>query len=280
MPPETITIAIAQSRIEADVRANGRHIRGLMSEAKAMGARLIQFPEGALSGYAKSEIEDWATVDWTALRSELETTAVHASQLGIWLVCGSNHPLTPPNRPHNSLYIISDKGALSGRYDKRLISYSEITDWYTPGVEPFVFEVDGYRFGCALCIEIQFPEIFTEYERLGVDCILCSAYSDDPVFAVEAQAHAAMNNVWFSLVTPASSGSRLPCSLIGPDGLPDGQPDGKSRAGLVCATLDRTNPRYEIALNKARPWRAAVRAGIPYRLQTIADRRSTDRFSY
>ena len=265
MQLETITIAIAQSRIEADVRANGVHIRGLMAEAKAVGARLVHFPEGALSGYVKTEIKDWAPVDWVTLRAELEATAAHAAALGIWLVLGSNHPLTPPNRPHNSLYVISDRGVLAGRYDKRLISHAEITDWYTPGVEPFVFEVDGYRFGCALCIEIQFPEIFTEYERLGVDCILCSAYSDDPVFAIEARAHAALNNVWFSLSTPASSRSRLPCSLIGPDGFPD----GVSHPDLICGTLDRANPRYDIALNKARPWRAAVREGSPYRHKVV-----------
>lgn len=59
-----------------------------------------------------------------------------------------------------------------------------------------MFEVDGSRLGCALCIEIHFPKLFLEYGKLGVDGVLYSAYAEDPIFAVEAQAHAAMNNVW------------------------------------------------------------------------------------
>ncbi|GLR90420.1 carbon-nitrogen hydrolase family protein [Bradyrhizobium iriomotense] len=254
----TITIATVQSHISADTRMNGRDIRRLMAEVRAAGARLVHFPEGALSGYVKSEINDWAAVDWAALRDEIEATAACASELGIWVVFGANHPQEPPTWPNNSLYVISDKGSQAGRYDKRLISHAEATSWYAPGTTPFVFEVDGYRFGCALCIEIHFPEIFTEYERLGVDCVLFSAYADDPMFGIEAQAHAAMNNIWLSLSTPATSTS-LPCALIGPDGNPYGQLFDQGSGRFVCGKLDRHDPQYDIPLNKARPWRATVR---------------------
>jgi predicted amidohydrolase len=230
-----------------------------MAEARTAGARLVHFPEGALSGYVKTEIKDWAAVDWSELRDETEATAACAADLGIWVVFGSNHPQENPAWPNNSLHVISDKGSLVGRYDKRLISHAEATSWYAPGTAPFVFEVDGYRFGCALCIEIHFPEIFTEYERLGVDCVLFSAYSDDPMFAIEAQAHAAMNNIWFSLSAPATSAS-LPCTLIGPDGHRYGRSVDTGNGGFVCGKLDRHDSQYDIALNKARPWRALVRA--------------------
>ncbi|MGY8663027.1 carbon-nitrogen hydrolase family protein [Bradyrhizobium sp. UFLA05-109] len=258
MLPNTLTIASASSHIGADVRANGAHIRELMTKAKSLGARLIHFPEGALSGYVKTEIHKWDSVDWPTLQAELEDTAAHAAELGIWVVVGANSPRPPPHWPRNALYVISDKGATVGRYDKRLISHAEATSWYTPGTEPLVFEVDGFRFGCTLCIEIHFPELFMEYAKLGVDGVLYSAYADDPIFAIEAQAHAAMNNVWFSVATPAVSRLKLPCTLIGPDGRPFGQ--ATPEADLVYGTLDRA--RYEIALTKARPWRAAARQGI------------------
>lgn len=257
----TITVATVQSHISVDTRVNGRHIRHLMTEARTAGARVVHFPEGALSGYVKTEIADWTAVDRAALRDEIEATAAHASELRIWAVFGSNHPQEHPAWPNNSLYVISDKGFMAGRYDKRLISHAEATSWYAPGTAPFVFEVDGYRFGCALCIEIHFPEIFIEYERLGVDCVLFSAYSDDPMFAIEAQAHAAMNNIWFSLSTPATSTS-LPCTLIGPDGNRYGQPVDTEHGSFVCGKRDRHDPQYDVALNKARPWRAAVRDRI------------------
>ena len=80
----------------------------------------------------------------------------------------------PPHRPHNSLYVVSDRGELVTRYDERLLSNTKISFMYSPGKIPVTFEVDGVRFGCALGMEAHYPEIFIEYERLDVDCVLFS----------------------------------------------------------------------------------------------------------
>jgi predicted amidohydrolase len=63
--------------------------------------------------------------------------------------------LSGPNRPHNSLYVVSDQGAVVERYDKRFLSHTEVRFLYTPGTRPVVFEVDGFRFGTVLCIEVD-----------------------------------------------------------------------------------------------------------------------------
>lgn len=274
------SIAAAQSSITPDVRENGRHIRNLMLSAKAAGCRLIHFPEGALSGYAKSQIKDWATVDWKTLREELDAIAEHSARLGLWTVLGCNHRLTDPNRPHNSLYVISDEGMLAGRYDKRLCSNTELTDWYAPGAAPFIFDVDGIRFGMALCIEVQFPELFIEYERLGIDCLLFSAYSEDLMYRLLARAHAAFNNFWLSLSIPALPGNHLSAGLIGPDGslLATASEDGKP--SIVCGRIDKNDPRFDISINKARPWRAAARSGKIFEIRRVIDPRSDDRLSF
>jgi hypothetical protein len=36
------------------------------------------------------------------------------------------------------------------------------------------FDIDGLRFGLLLGMEVHFPELFIEYERLDVDCVLFS----------------------------------------------------------------------------------------------------------
>jgi len=275
----SLKLATAQIEISADVRRNGAAIRRVMSKAAQQGARLTHFPEGALSGYVKSQVKSWDAVDWGALREELEATAEAAARLGIWAVVGANHPLTPPNRPHNSLYIISDAGKLAGRYDKRFCSNSEINDWYAPGSEPAVFSVDGVRFGCALCIEVHFPELFMEYERLGVDCILFSAYARDPIFAVTAQAHAAINNVWLSLSTPTECSRGLATGLVAPDGRFVARCRA-GRSGLVIHDLDRAAPELEVALTKARPWRRLARAGEIYAARRVEDSRSANRLEF
>ena len=88
-------IAVAQPTAAADARANGREVRRMMREAATAGARLVQFPEGMLSGYAVEQVQDWAAVDWTAVREELEAVAALARELSLWVVLGSAHPLTP-----------------------------------------------------------------------------------------------------------------------------------------------------------------------------------------
>jgi predicted amidohydrolase len=63
MKTNSLTIATAQSFISKDVRENGLEIRRLMGLAHQAGARLIHFPEGAMSGYVKSQIKSWGEVD-------------------------------------------------------------------------------------------------------------------------------------------------------------------------------------------------------------------------
>jgi predicted amidohydrolase len=275
-----LNIATAQSLVTSDVRGNGKHVRELMSSAREAGCRLVHFPEGALSGYVKSQIRDWRAVDWKALREELDAVADHCARLGLWTVIGCNHRLTPPNRPHNSLYVISDKGAPVARYDKRLCSNTELSDWYAPGVDTTVIDVDGVRFGMALCIEVQFPEVFMENARLGVDCMLLSAYSNDPLYGTLAKAHAAMNNFWLSLSIPAMEGNRLSAGLIGPDGHFLARSGASGAPALVYGEINKGDPRFDIAINKSRPWRAAARTGEIYARRRIRDVQSSDRTSF
>ena len=274
----TLRIAVAQPTATPDARENGRSVRRMMRLAEEQGARLVHFPEGHLSGYAVEQVDAWEDVDWAAVREELEAVAALASELSVWVVLGSAHPLTPPNRPHNSLYVISDEGVLLDRYDKRICSHTEITRFYSPGFEPVVFDVDGFRFGCAICIEVNFPDLFSEYERLGVDCLLFSAYPVDSVFETKARAYAAINNYWVSLSVPAQTADLFQSALIGPDGQTIVR--AGTEPGLVVGELDRDAPAFDIALRLARPWRALARVGDIYEERRVTDPRSEARTAF
>lgn len=274
-PPKPFRIAVAQIPITRDACKNADQVRRAMVEAAEGGARLIQFPEGMLSGYAKESIQDWGEVDWRTVRKELKVIMALAAKHKIWVVLGSSHPLTPPNRPHNSLYIISDEGKLVNRYDKRIVSHTEITKFYTPGSEPVTFEVDGYRFGCVICVEINFPNLFIEYGQLGVDCLLLSAYPIDTIFDTKARALAAIHNYWISLATPTETASFINSKVIGPDGEVLNRIEAKQ--GIVFAELDRDDPKFDIPLNKAKPWRASVVTDPNYQTRQLNDPRSVNR---
>lgn len=254
-PVSPLSIAVAQSHVFADVHANGRHVRALMQRAHNKGARLIHFTEGALSGRARNQINNWQRVDWAALDAELAETASFARKLKLWTVIGCNHRLPAPQEPHNSLYVISDHGVIVTRYDKRLCSNDGTSLWYTPGWASTTFVVDGYRFGCALSTEVHYPELFAAYERLSTDVVLLSAYHDEAIFAIESQAHAAINALWIGMSTPVETSKGLPGGIIGPDGnfLARAR---RGQASVVIATIDHTRPEYTKVRNHPRFKRA------------------------
>ncbi len=291
-----LRLAVAQPivredpRSVAELRASGHGLRLLMREAREAGARLIHFPEGATCSPHKRILSvdgpdtvgpaDWDRFEWDALRQELAATAELARTLNLWTVLGSVHPLTPPHRPHNSLYVISDRGEVVTRYDERMLSQTKISYMYAPGSAPLAFDVEGVRFGCLLGMEVHFPELFSEYERLSVDCVLFSttggAARDEPIFATEARGHAAANSYWVSFSVPARHAAIAPSGLIGPAGqwLARGPQDGTP--AVVVADLDDTVEDVEIAVFRARPWRRTARAGR-YTPHVVDDPRSTNR---
>lgn len=253
---QTLRLAVAQSTVPEDpadrdaLRASGAEIRALMREASAAGARLVQFPEGAIvypSKYAVSSggtgelaEADWSRAAWDVMREEAEAVAELAGELGTWTVFGSIHRLSGTNRPHNSLYVVSDRGELVGRYDKRYLSHTEISYLYTPGVAPLVFAVDGFRFGCVLCIEVNFPELLAEYERLDVDCVLASVMVDDAPRSVVAQAYGTLYNYWVGYSVPAQFSATAPAGIVVPGGRWIGRCAGDGRPGLAVAEQRRS----------------------------------------
>ncbi|MEU1520522.1 carbon-nitrogen hydrolase family protein [Streptomyces sp. NPDC005811] len=274
----TLRLAVAQSTVPQDptdpqnLRTSGAEIRGLMREADRAGARLVQFPEGAITYPCKHVMSsagpdtvseaDWTRLSWEALGEEAESIAALAGELGLWVAFGSPHPLLAPKRPHNSVYVVSDTGRLVTRYDKRLLSHTEATHMYTPGTAPGIFEIDGIRFGIALCIEAHFPELFAEYERLDADCVLLSVMVDDAMRAVIAQAYAALYGYWIGYAVPAQYSATVPSGIVAPGGrwlarCPD---DNHPALAIADLDLDSRERDIHVSLRYARPWRREARA--------------------
>lgn len=288
--PMGLRVAVAQLSSDDEVPTAerlaeaGSRVRLAMREAAERDARLVLFHEGALTYPHKRKISstpgrvgpsDWSLVDWAALRGEVEHIAADAKELRLWTVIHSLHPLSDGTRPHNSLYVVSDAGEIVTRYDKRLLSHTEVSYMYTPGTAPIVFDVDGYRFGSALCIEIQFPEVFLEYAALGVDCVLfSSSYGAD--FPRLAQAHASLNSMWVAVAM--SEPEDEPCSGIsGPDGRWITTCD-RASPSIAVGDLDREDPALASALLGSRWGREIARSGELHEpAKRPSDPRSADR---
>jgi predicted amidohydrolase len=282
-------------RDSSQLRQSGRDVRELMRQARQAGARIIHFPEGAtcsphkriMSATGPAEVgpADWGRADWRVLREELAEITRLAGELRLWTLLGSVHPLTPPHRPHNSMYVISDRGELVTRYDERLLSSTKLSFMYTPGSGPVTFEADGLRFGCAMGIEVHFPEVFAEYERLDVDVVLFSSTGPGQTpetaaaFAAEAQAHAAVNSLWVSFAMSAQHSAVAPSGVIAPDGRWVARCPGDGQPAVAVAGIDNQPESIDVAVAKARPWWRLARAGV-YDAHLVADDRSDDRGAF
>jgi predicted amidohydrolase len=299
--PKRMRLAVAQTALREDprnsdeLRASGRDIRRLMREAQTSGARLIHFPEGAtcsphklvmsVDGPETVGASDWDRFDWDVLHQELTATAALSRELKLWRVVGSVHQLSAPHRPHNSMYVISDQGSVVTRYDERLLSNTKISYMYTPGSSPVTFEVDGFHFGCSLGMEAHFPEIFREYEGLGVDCVLFSSTGvgtprDTGIFATEAQGHAATNSYWVSYSVGALQSRFAPAGVISPGGDWMAQCPRDATPSVVTVELDESAENLDDVLPHARSWRRTARGGIYDAHFVRDDPRSDDRAAF
>lgn len=288
----TMRLAVAQTHVRTDPRdaaalsESGREVRALMREAARQGARIVHFPEGALCFPDKLVMSadgpdtvgpaDWDRCRWEVLRSELKAVADLARELRLWTVIASAHRLTGSNRPHNSLYVVSDRGQVVTRYDERLLSRTKGAYMYAPGSSPVTFDVDGTRFGCLLGMEIHYPELFAEYERLDADCVLFSTSGTLGNTAAQAQGHAAVNGYWVGLAAPAGHGGTAGSGIVAPDGDWLARCPACDSPAVAVADLDDGSEAAAEAVAYARPWRRAVRAGLQDG-DRVTDPRSEDR---
>jgi len=286
--PDPIRVAAAQLDTPGDPGAAaalhraGRDIRQLMSRAHEQGALLIHFCEGAICAPHKRVMSsspgtvaeaDWTRFDWDVQQGELRAIAGHAASLKLWTVVGAVHRLTAPHRPHNSLYVIDDHGRVITRYDERMLSNTKVSYMYTPGTSPVTFDVDGVRFGCALGMESAYPELFLDYERADVHCVLLSTQGPGASFALQAQGHASSNSCWISYATCAADAHVAPSGIVGRDGTWSARCAAAGAAVVAIADIGRDHETL------ARSWRRTAR-GNRYAAAAASEDPRTSRDSF
>ncbi len=280
-PPRrgTLCVATCQFAVSGNIGRNGAAIMRQLQQAADAGARIVHFPEAALSGYVGRDHADWTTVDWDRLSAMSARICTLADQLGVWVLLGSSHRLSGDHRPHNSVYVIDDNGDLVDRYDKRFCTSHDL-EHYTPGDHRVCFEVDGVRCGVAICFDVRFPELYREYKAVDVDCIFQSNYDARGrgrthfrhIMRQTMQTRCATNYLWMSATNSSAHYQSYASVFIQPDGriarrLRDHRP------GLMVNTVDLHADLYDAAgPHRVRALQGAVGNGGP-----LFDRRSLDR---
>lgn len=164
-------------------------------------ADLVVFPEMFLTGYTLGR--DVVSLSQTISNEYFER---------IGSLCGSSSKYALLGFPesssfvrgqiHNSAALIGPEG-LEGVYRKNhLVDFGPFEEWsyFTPGDEPFMFEIEGYSFGVIICYDIFFPELTKHYAINGADGVICISASPAmtrPYFEAVMKARAIENTIYF-----------------------------------------------------------------------------------
>ncbi len=275
-----LKIATCQFAVGRDIGRNRRQICEFMRKARKAGADIVHFSECALSGYVGTDFPNFNDYNWELLKDKTLEIMELAGKLALWVVLGSTHRLTKPNKPHNSLYLISPKGKIVDRYDKRFCTPGDLRR-LTPGSRFVNFTINGVKCSLLICFDLRFPELYRALYKQGVNCILQSFYNarqkgpsiHTHIMRQTMQCRAAENYFWVSMSNSSGYYAPYPSCFI--------QPDGKivqqlksNRGGIMVNTVDLSRKFYDPMAN----FRDAVINGtLTNGLGTIDDIRSKDK---
>jgi deaminated glutathione amidase len=247
----TIQIATCQFAVSGSIQQNARNISRYIRKAGKAGADIVHFSECALSGYVGTDFPNFENYDWDLLKTETLKIMALAAEYKIWVVLGSTHRLTEPNKPHNSLYLINDKGEIADRYDKRFCTPGDLKRM-TPGNHFVNFDINGVKCSLLICFDLRFPELYRELYKNSVNCIFQSFYNAKQpgpsihthIMRQTMQSHAATNNFWVSMTNSSGYYSPYPSCFIQPDGKIIGQLKA-NHPGMMINTVDLKKIFYD-----------------------------------
>ena len=260
-----------------------------------------------MSGYAGVSFDSFDGFDWNHLESATRRSIGLAAELRIWLVLGSSHRLSGGHRPHNCLYVISDRGEIVDRYDKRFCSgdmdaATGDLAHYSPGGHRSVWEIRGVRCGALVCYDYRFPELYRDYKQHDVDVMFHSFHAADvspgqlesmksaigpeleelnpaatftypgitmPAAMVTA---AAQNYVWISCSNSSAAESLWPAFFVRADGIITGRLS-RNEPDVLITEVDTEAEIYDSTI----AWRRRAKTGMLHSGSPVDDSRSQDR---
>ena len=246
-----LKIATCQFAVSGSINRNGGQICNYLRKAAKAGADIVHFPECALTGYVGPDFGSFEGFDWQLLTEQTQIIMALAKELQLWVVLGSTHRLTEPNKPHNSLYLISPDGKIAGRYDKRFCVKRELR-FYTPGNEFVNFTINGVKCSLLICFDLRFPELYRQLYKQGVNCIFQSFYNarqqgpsvHTHIMRQTMQCRAATNYFWASCSNSSGYYSPYPSCIVRPDGKIVQQLKS-NRGGLMVNKVDLSRKFYD-----------------------------------
>ena len=154
----SVTIALAQvNPCVGDIAGNAALIRSWVRQAADAGARVVAFPEMAMTGYPVEDLAFRESFQRAAERAvqSLATDLATEGLGGLTVILGTlgvnagGHPLNEA--------VVIEGGAIIARYAKHHLPNYGVFDerrLFSPGSERCVLDIDGRRVGLVICEDI------------------------------------------------------------------------------------------------------------------------------
>jgi predicted amidohydrolase len=242
-------------------------IRTRLREAAGQGARLVVFPECALTGYAfESQEEAWPHAEPLPGPSTA-ALAEDCRRLGVWAIVGLLER-TETGALFNACALIGPQGVVAG-YRKVHLPYLGVDRFTRHGDRPFaVHDLGGLRVGMTICYDGSFPESSRVLTLLGADLVvLPTNWPTGALSTVKYLVHARAleNHIYYAAVNRV--GEERGFRFIGQGRVIDCDGELLAAAGageeIFCAEVDPGRAR-----NKQ-----VVKIPGKYELNRVADRR-------
>lgn len=231
---QPLVIAVAQPPCAPyDVAVNAARHAAMV---RAAGARVVVFPELSLTGY---ELDAPAI---TAGDPRLTPIVEACAETGSLALAGA--PVRgEAGRSHIAMLAVGGTGATVA-YRKIWLGTAEAAR-FTPGDEPAVLEVGGWRLGLAICKDTGIPRHASDSAALGIDAYVAAnlKFADEgPLQDQRARRVATDHGIWVAVASFAGSTGGGYSRAAGRSGLwrPDGSvaaQAGPETGAIAHATL-------------------------------------------
>jgi predicted amidohydrolase len=146
-------------------------IRAQLQVAAERGARLVIFPECALTGYGFDSLAEALPFAETLPGPATNAVAAECRSLNVWAIFGLLERGDAGNL-FNACALVGPHGFVAG-YRKIHLPFLGVDRFTTPGDRPFaVHDLGGLRLGINICYDGSFPESARVLMLLGADLVV------------------------------------------------------------------------------------------------------------
>lgn len=255
-------IALASPPIAASIEDGLENVRRCLAEAVSRGANIVCFPEAYVPGLRglDFDVPDFSRADHDRV---LARVGEWSRTFGIATILGTEQ-LTDAGREIVSV-VFAARGEVIGRQSKVQLDPSEDGP-YVPGKGRHLFEVDGLKFGIAICHEgFRYPETVRWAAQRGAKVVFHPTHTgsdktgvrltqwgaaDAPYYEKAIMMRSIENAIYFASVNYGLRFQESATSLIDPSGrcqahLPYGQP------GVLVESIDLSKATGHLAARYA-----------------------------